>query len=91
MSIQPRFPQPPQPQPKGGEKMIVCIDPGHGGPDPGAVSPSGIQEKKITLTVAKRVAEYLRRAGSKWSSPGTQTRSLSPATTTRRNSAPGPK
>lgn len=56
-------PQPPQPQPKGGEKMIVCIDPGHGGPDPGAVSADGIQEKKITLTVAKRVAEYLRRAG----------------------------
>lgn len=55
--------QPPQPQPKGGEKMIVCIDPGHGGPDPGAVSPSGIQEKKVTLTVAKRVAEYLQRAG----------------------------
>jgi N-acetylmuramoyl-L-alanine amidase CwlD len=57
--------QPPQPQPKGGEKMIVCIDPGHGGPDPGAVSPSGIQEKKVTLTVAKRVAEYLQRAGIK--------------------------
>ena len=57
--------QPPQPQPKGGEKMIVCIDPGHGGPDPGAVSPSGIQEKKVTLTVAKRVAEYLQRAGVK--------------------------
>ena len=45
--------------------MIVCIDPGHGGPDPGAVSPSGIQEKEITLTVAKRVAEYLQRAGVK--------------------------
>jgi N-acetylmuramoyl-L-alanine amidase len=43
--------------------MIVCIDPGHGGPDPGAVSPEGIQEKRITLTVAKRVAEYLKRAG----------------------------
>jgi len=54
--------QPPQSQSKGGEKMIVCIDPGHGGPDPGAVSPDGIQEKHITLTVAKRVAEYLRRA-----------------------------
>ncbi|HHX27910.1 MAG TPA: hypothetical protein GX716_02750 [Firmicutes bacterium] len=54
--------QPPQPQPKGGEKMIVCIDPGHGGPDPGAVSADGIQEKKVNLSVAKRVAEYLRRA-----------------------------
>src|SRR5690606_35743256 len=57
--------QPPQPQPKGGEKMIVCIDPGHGGPDPGAVSPEGIQEKNVNLSVAKRVAEYLQRAGVK--------------------------
>ena len=58
----PQDSQPPQPQPKGGEKMIVCIDPGHGGPDPGAVSPEGIQEKNVNLNVAKRVAEYLRRA-----------------------------
>lgn len=55
-------PQPSTPQPKGGEKMIVCIDPGHGGPDPGAVSADGIQEKTVNLSVAKRVAEYLRRA-----------------------------
>lgn len=56
--------QPPQPQPKGGEKMIVCIDPGHGGPDPGAVNPIlGIREKDVTLEVSKRLAEYLRRAG----------------------------
>jgi N-acetylmuramoyl-L-alanine amidase len=45
--------------------MIVSIDPGHGGLDPGAVSPSGIQEKKVALTVAKRLAEYLKRAGVK--------------------------
>lgn len=50
---------------KGGEKMIVSIDPGHGGPDRGAVSPEGIEEKKITLAVSKRIAEYLRRAGVK--------------------------
>ncbi len=61
----PQDSQPSQPQPKGGEKMIVCIDPGHGGPDPGAVSADGIQEKKVNLSVAKRVAEYLRRAGVK--------------------------
>ncbi|HHW26262.1 MAG TPA: hypothetical protein GXX23_02855, partial [Firmicutes bacterium] len=55
----------PQPsQPKGGDKMIVCIDPGHGGPDPGAVNPVlGLQEKDVTLEVSKRLAEYLRRAG----------------------------
>jgi N-acetylmuramoyl-L-alanine amidase len=60
----PQDSQPPQPQPKGGEKMIVCIDPGHGGPDPGAVNPIlGLREKDVTLEVSKRLAEYLRRAG----------------------------
>lgn len=58
----------PQPEPKpspGGEKnMIVCIDPGHGGPDPGAVNPIlGLREKDITLEVSKRLAEYLKQAG----------------------------
>jgi len=44
--------------------MIVCIDPGHGGPDPGAVNPIlGLREKHVTLEVSKRLAEYLRRAG----------------------------
>lgn len=44
--------------------MIVCIDPGHGGPDPGAVNPIlGLREKDVTLEVSKRLAEYLRRAG----------------------------
>jgi len=44
--------------------VIVCIDPGHGGPDPGAVNPIlGLREKDITLEVSKRLAEYLRRAG----------------------------
>lgn len=48
----------------GGENMIVCIDPGHGGPDPGAVNPIlGLREKDITLEVSKRLAEYLGRAG----------------------------
>ncbi len=59
----------PQPEPKpspGGEKnMIVCIDPGHGGSDPGAVSKDGILEKHVNFCVAKRVAEYLKRAGAK--------------------------
>jgi len=49
---------------KGGDKMIVCIDPGHGGPDPGALNAvMGLREKDITLEVSKRLAEYLRRAG----------------------------
>jgi N-acetylmuramoyl-L-alanine amidase len=39
------------------------IDAGHGGFDPGAVGPTGVQEKVITLAVAKKAAEVLRGAG----------------------------
>jgi N-acetylmuramoyl-L-alanine amidase len=40
----------------------IAIDPGHGGKDPGAVGPSGLREKDVALTVAKKVAEYLQSA-----------------------------
>src|SRR5580765_7299916 len=30
----------------------IVIDPGHGGADPGAVTPSGLEEKAITLDIA---------------------------------------
>jgi N-acetylmuramoyl-L-alanine amidase len=42
-----------------GIKKIV-IDPGHGGKDPGAISPSGLKEKDIVLQVALLVAARLR-------------------------------
>jgi N-acetylmuramoyl-L-alanine amidase len=35
--------------------MTVVIDPGHGGDDRGAVGPSGVEEKQLTLSVAHRV------------------------------------
>jgi len=41
----------------------VVIDPGHGGSDPGAIGPSGIQEKVITLQVAQQVYSLLASAG----------------------------
>lgn len=37
----------------------IMIDPGHGRPDPGAVGPSGVQEKVVTLIVAKMLADIL--------------------------------
>lgn len=40
----------------------VMLDPGHGGYDPGAVGPSGVQEKNITLAVALQVADLLASA-----------------------------
>ncbi|AEG59381.1 N-acetylmuramoyl-L-alanine amidase [Desulforamulus ruminis] len=38
---------------------IVMLDPGHGGVDPGAIGPTGVREKDITLAVAQRVASIL--------------------------------
>lgn len=38
----------------------IVEDPGHGGRDPGAIGPAGVQEKMITLAVARKVAEILR-------------------------------
>jgi N-acetylmuramoyl-L-alanine amidase len=49
---------------------VVALDPGHGGSpdntrpdqlfDPGVIGPNGVQEKDVTLDVAKRVATLLR-------------------------------
>lgn len=38
----------------------VVIDPGHGGKDPGAIGPSGVQEKELTLAVALRLRDMLK-------------------------------
>jgi len=38
---------------------VVVIDPGHGGRDPGAIGRSGLQEKTVTLAVARRLAAKL--------------------------------
>lgn len=35
--------------------IIIAIDPGHGGEDPGAISQSGTQEKDITLAIAQKL------------------------------------
>ena len=41
----------------------VCLDPGHGGDNRGAVSPGGVTEKDANLALARAVAEELERAG----------------------------
>jgi len=37
-------------------KLVIAIDAGHGGKDPGALGPNGTREKDITLRVAKELA-----------------------------------
>ena len=49
-------PKPQKPaKPKAQRLMIVAIDAGHGGEDPGARGPSGTYEKTIVLQIAKKL------------------------------------
>ena len=41
----------------------IIVDPGHGGEDPGKVSPGGVYEKDINLAVAKKLAVMLNQGG----------------------------
>ncbi|KFN41162.1 N-acetylmuramoyl-L-alanine amidase [Arenimonas oryziterrae] len=40
-------------------ELIVAIDAGHGGKDPGAHGPSGLNEKVVTLAVARELARQI--------------------------------
>ena len=42
---------------------VVCIDPGHGGSDPGAIGSVGTKEKDVNLKVALMLGEKLQHAG----------------------------
>ena len=46
-------------------KFYVVIDPGHGGPDPGAIGISGIRETDVVLEVSKMVSRLLSEKGVK--------------------------
>jgi len=41
--------------------IVIAIDAGHGGEDPGAIGPSGVQEKNVTLAVARKLKERINR------------------------------
>lgn len=51
-----------QPGLKG--KLIV-LDPGHGGCDPGAIGPTGITEKSVTLRISLETKKLLEASGAK--------------------------
>ena len=46
-------------------KFLVVIDPGHGGPDPGAIGIGGIRETDIVLEVSQIVKKILSEKGVK--------------------------
>lgn len=41
----------------------IVIDPGHGGTETGAIGPSGIQEKELTLALARELEARLEQSG----------------------------
>lgn len=47
--------------PKG--RIVVIVDPGHGGKDPGAVGLGGLREKDVILPIAQQVASLLEQQG----------------------------
>jgi N-acetylmuramoyl-L-alanine amidase len=50
-------------RPPSNGKVLVMLDPGHGGKDPGAINESGLREVDVIMPIAKRVAEILERQG----------------------------
>lgn len=48
-----------KPQAVGIRKVV--LDPGHGGKDPGAIGVGGVAEKDVVLSVAKKLADKLKR------------------------------
>ncbi|MCH7760170.1 N-acetylmuramoyl-L-alanine amidase [candidate division TA06 bacterium] len=54
-------PMPKEKREKGIQLEVIVLDPGHGGKDPGAVSPKGVKEKDIVLAIAKKVKRLLEK------------------------------
>ncbi len=69
--VLPTVPEKPKPQvvnyrTTGGIKgKVIVLDPGHGGSDPGAIGPTGLQEKQVTLPIAEYLKSILEAKGAK--------------------------
>jgi N-acetylmuramoyl-L-alanine amidase len=47
--------------PKG--RVVIAVDAGHGGGDPGAIGRGGLQEKTIVLDISRKLAQFLASKG----------------------------
>ena len=52
-------PRPPEPVRASDRLIVVAIDPGHGGEDPGALGPNGTREKDVVLSIARRLSTLI--------------------------------
>jgi N-acetylmuramoyl-L-alanine amidase len=65
-SAKPRVAKTSAPLRSSRRSVVIAIDAGHGGDDPGAIGAGGLREKAVTLTVARKLArEISRRRGFK--------------------------
>ncbi|NJM66515.1 MAG: N-acetylmuramoyl-L-alanine amidase [Acaryochloris sp. RU_4_1] len=63
-SPSPSFPgNPDTPLPRVSNRQVVVIDPGHGGPDPGAIGIGGVRETDVVLDIGLEVSRILQRQG----------------------------
>ncbi len=46
-------------EPSDNRSIVIAIDAGHGGDDPGAIGPRRVYEKRVVLSIAKRVVREL--------------------------------
>ncbi|MBN3265056.1 N-acetylmuramoyl-L-alanine amidase AmiB [Pectobacterium brasiliense] len=44
---------------QGNERVVVAIDAGHGGQDPGAIGTNGLREKNVTISIARKLQALL--------------------------------
>ena len=61
LATAPAAPAPAKGRPASSRLIIVTIDPGHGGEDPGARGPTGTNEKDVTLAIARKLKERIDR------------------------------
>jgi N-acetylmuramoyl-L-alanine amidase len=54
VAMAPRVPMQP-----GMRPLVIAIDAGHGGQDPGAIGPNGNREKNVTLAIARELARQI--------------------------------
>lgn len=61
---QPQIAQPAptsRPAPRQDRPIIIALDPGHGGEDPGAIGPGGTREKHLVWSLAQELAKSIER------------------------------
>lgn len=51
----------PAPLPSGKRNIVIAIDAGHGGEDPGAIGPRGLREKVVVLEIARELQRLINQ------------------------------